>query len=136
MNLDTRYIPDAMDFLAAFGVRAYIDLDDELIFDYENRDISIAELVQELSQYQWAVRNMVMRRAERDRERFMGGPLDGQSHRYAWARQIFAHRVSRAKWASYSIFRDGRGIFRGYATSEKKARQLAWKSLPETEKHL
>lgn len=74
-------------------------------------------------------RAMEYRRKEATRV-FVGGPLGGQRHDiHSWDK-TFAHHVGHANWAAYHIRSDGRAVFRGFATSRKKARELAKTDAP------
>lgn len=117
------YLPDVLRFLGALGITAHIDLEDQVVIEYE-RGLTVYDVCNEIGKYHEAIRSALILRARYERHRFYGGPMDGKPHRLGCCRS-FGYRVGRAKWAAYSILKDGRAIFKGYATSEAKAKAMA-----------
>lgn len=115
-------------FLRALGFDFHVDWDQSLIIK-EPDQVSVGDVLDALSagREDWVelIRRTVLNEAVEERSRLMGGPLDGKRHServYRTAAYFKGFRVARAKWAVYEIQPDSRAFFRGYATSECKAR--------------
>ena len=63
---------------------------------------------------------------------FVGGPFAGQSHaRSRYSSPVCVMNLGLRRWAAYSFATDDDRLwYQGEATSEKKARLLAWKAVP------
>lgn len=121
-----KFVPDAISFCEALGLRIGIDLDGELQVScsrqFTEQDVA-AEIMKHAEAATWWVQN----RAKRHRSQCVGGPFNGERHgRSHWGAPAFGMRVRRAEWAAYFVEEDGRAFFHGMTTSERKARQLAW----------
>lgn len=125
-------------FVRALGFElSSLDWDGEFLIEGPDR-VSVTELIEALKPLHDELVSQLAREADLVRvERFSGGPYDGRPHRalrhrpaiigadgkrrYFWC--LPAIPPEPAKWATYEQLRDGRTIFRGYATSEAKARR-------------
>ena len=117
------YLPDVLRFLESLGITTHIALDEQLVIEYE-REINVFDVCNEIGKHQEAVKAALINRAQYERFRFYGGPLNGKPHGLGTSRS-FAYRVGRANWAAYAILKDGRALFRGFASSEAKAKTVA-----------
>ena len=118
--------PRLGDVAEHLGYTLSLDLDGDLIVA-PPLTIDVAKLTALIELHHQPLANLVQRRAENDRQRYHGGPLDGQRHdrfhSWPWSTpRYFGVHIQRAKWAVYQLWEDGRAIFQGYATSEKKAK--------------
>jgi hypothetical protein len=123
----TRFLPDVVTFLERhFGFAVEFGDPDGMEIEIDGRDLSGAEITEALNLYSTAIRDQMLRRQHESMRVCIGGPLNGQPH--AWCggpRHAIAVRIGPRRWAAYEIGDDHlRAWFRGYATSEKKARQL------------
>lgn len=122
-------------FLESLGVEFDMDWDGEVTMTVPEA-VSCAEIEQALKPFGKRLREQVRFRAKQQRSVFVGGQLNGREvswqgpgrcgcgHRMGnggygyWIR----HRLARGRWEVYEEVPDGRAFFRGYATSERKAR--------------
>lgn len=115
-------LPSILEFLEMCGFEFELDYDDELIIT------APTELdPQKIRQWLWQkhdghIVSLLKLRAEVDRWRLVGGPCHGRRH-WKDPGDYVVHRVARAKWSVYKVWPDGRAVFCGYASSEKKARR-------------
>ncbi len=125
--MSNRWMPDTLRFLTELGFDMYIDLDQVLQIDYPE-GLTAHQIAMRLgAEYRDELAVAVRHRAMLERHQFIGGPFNGEPHRLSNAfSPLVSMRVSRANWAAYFLVDDGRAFFQGMATSEKKARQLAW----------
>lgn len=129
-------------FLETLGVTFEIDWDDSVQIGIPESGVSYDEMRRALESpvpgtvagatfSNWLHREVLCRAAAR-RAVFVGGSLNGKQVRYEQPSYygFIAHRLGRAHWEVYEQAdkRDGRAFFRGYATSEKKARRGEVKS--------
>lgn len=118
-----QHLPDTVRFLESLGFTFHLDWDDELQIDYPE-DLTPERIALTLGEYRQHIVRTLKNRAEHDRMQLVGGPFNGERHGWTtcWGRTLHARKVKRAWWAAYQLQEDGRAIFKGYATSEKKAR--------------
>ena len=128
-----------LEFLESLGVEFEIDWDDEVIITVPREGISYAEIEQALQPVSKRLVNQARYRAKARRSVFVGGTLNGQevesrTHgiRSEWCHRMadgkLGHRIRRRiKRGCWEVYEqgdtDGRAFFRGYATSEQKARK-------------
>lgn len=116
-----------LDAFRELGYSIHEDWDGELLIEEpEYIDVGTATAILMVGENQ--IRHSLSFEQEIKLSRFMGGPLDGKRHEepskiLKEKERLKGFRIERAKWAVYYFETDGRAIFRGYATSEKKARQ-------------
>ena len=117
------YIPGTLEALEELGVAFSLDWDNTLIVDVPE-SLSRNAVVAFIGKYEDAFARQVGNRAAASRRCFVGGPYAGQSHDQCWLEgQFRGLHVKRGKWAVYKFCDDGRALFKGYASSEKKARR-------------
>ncbi len=134
-NFKPQYVPDAMTFLVRhFGVRFWLDDPEGETVGIETHDISARDLGAVLEQYADAIKVRMHFDQNRRLSIFVGGPMNGKPHgRFGKGTTIAVH-LGRAHWAGYQIGDDNhRAWFAGYATSEKKARILAYYGTKQNE---
>ncbi len=124
-------------FLESLGVHFVMDWDDAVTITVPE-SVSWAEIQQALKPFGERLMEQVRCRAKRQRSVFVGGQLNGQqvSDSLPWVRTSggihrmakceygywIRHRLKRGCWEVYEEVPDGRAFFRGYATSERKAK--------------
>ena len=123
-------------FLESLGVEFDMDYD-ETVSVTVPESVSRAEIEEAVKPFGKQLTEQVRYRAERQRSVFVGGQLNGQEvswqgpgrrgcgHRMANGSYAYwiTYRLKRGRWEVYEEVRgDGRSFFRGYATSERKAR--------------
>lgn len=112
-----------VEFLESLGVKISLDWDDTIQVEFP--DSVPMELVRAACTIATdSIKSTMISRRERRIRTCSGGPLHGKPHNTCWSNAMVGHE-SRGKWYVYHVMPDGRAIFRGYATSEKKARALA-----------
>ncbi len=117
-------LPSLPEFLESLGFEFHLDFDRQLIIEYPE-ELTVQDMAIALGPLSGGIREHLEGRQRIAMHTCMGGPLDGKPHMWPYwnSRKIYAVRVKRAHWAAYRLQRDGRAIFQGYATSQKKARQ-------------
>lgn len=126
----TKFLPDVCTFLLR-----HFDLDVEFL-DPDGEDLAVGagevtgqRIVGLLAtEYREAVRDWVLRRQKLAMQVFVGGPFAGRRHLRACCKgDIVTIHLSQARWAAY-VAKDwsGRLWYCGEATSQKKARLVAW----------
>jgi hypothetical protein len=122
-------------FLESLGVSFDMDWDEEVTITVPGA-VSCVELEQALKPFGKQLSQEVRYRAKRQRSVFVGGQLNGREvswqgpgrrgcgHRMAGGGYAYwiRHRLKRGCWEVYEEVLDGRAFFRGYTTSERKAR--------------
>jgi hypothetical protein len=111
-----------LDLLIALGCELHIDFDDELYFTVPI-NIHRNKLVQQIQNHASYLAGQVKLRANRDKRRFMGGPLNGQKCCVGGFARFAVLKVGKAQWAVYEPMEDGRAIFKGMASSQAKGRR-------------
>jgi hypothetical protein len=121
-----RAVTEALDFLQLLGFEFHIDFDDELQVGCPPEDLEFRQSVCNwIYQSRDAMKKRVLDRAAYDKYQFVGGPFNGRRHCLSrWDGRV-AMKLGRAKWAAYYLIEDGRALYAGEATSERKARDLA-----------
>lgn len=109
-------------FLEHLGVNFDMDYDGEVFFDVP-KDVCHDAIEEALQPFGKGLAQEVRNRARRQRSVFVGGQWNGKTaaHLGVWNPWI-RHHLRRGCWEVYEAVPDGRAFFRGYATSEKKAR--------------
>ena len=124
-----------LEFLEAVGCKFSMDWDSHVIVAVPE-ELSHIQIREAIEPFAKELSRQVRYRAKRRRSVFVGGTLNGQevgtqargtyghhmpNGRYGyWIR----HRIKRGCWEVYEEdAKDGRAFFRGYATSERKARR-------------
>lgn len=107
--------------LELLGFQFALDFDDTLQIKCDQTADQMVEILngrmdQLLRPFQYRMR--------RQRSQLVGGPCNGRKH-YAQPDDVLALHLARAKWAIYSVEKDGRAFYRGNETSERKARRKA-----------
>lgn len=112
----------AIPFLESIGFTFELDWDGELTMSYpENMDgLTVANALAEQGTH---ITKNLKGWAALDRRQLLGGPFNGRAHGHREGTRI-PMPVRRGRWAVYVVAADGRAWFRGYATSEAKARWL------------
>lgn len=115
-------------FLRALGFEFHIDYDCELLIEKPD-EVSVDDVLEALGAWRENWRGILARQVKYEgqceRREFCGGPLHGQRHSvdyHLMYHHFRGYHLARAKWAVYEFQPDGRAFFRGYATSERKAR--------------
>ena len=131
---------DLLTFVRDLGFKVGLDYDDALIVE-SPLSVNPGDVAKQIERHGDTIIGELRGEREHALRRYIGGPLDGQSACGVYAppcrhpdgtysngfrgfrvRDESGKRI-RAKWAVYEFDRrDGRAFFRGYATSEKKAR--------------
>lgn len=113
---------DGLSILRSLGVKFSVDWDGELAIEV-SQDVSKDTLLKVAE----CLREPIRRRLEGERwartQSFVGGPFSGKIHGYGGYTGRKGYKICRAKWAVYSFQENGRALFKGYATSEQKARR-------------
>lgn len=116
-----------INLLREAGYELGLDVDDTVLIGHPDEidPVKLGHFVGE--KYTESIRFALKREAERVRRRLHGGPFAGErrdpeTDYYGRERFTFGIKVERGKWAVYERWRDGRAFFRGWATSEKKAK--------------
>lgn len=126
MTRKSNHLPGVVDFLRDLDFEIGLDFDGQVIIEYPE-SLNPKDVANELSKYSDSIRKELTARATMQRRQFVGGPLNGNRHgHFAWCgNTVIAVRICRAKWACYEItdHADGRAWFRGFATSEAKAKR-------------
>jgi hypothetical protein len=123
-----------LNFIRALGVQVGLDFDDELLIETPD-SISRDTILATLKPYRTDLTQSLKAEGLFLRSYHFGGPLDGQPHAYSrWGNPYHAVHVARAKWAVYQVDRDQRALFRGYATSERKAKRGEYVAIDKTRK--
>lgn len=117
-----------LDLLAAAGVTVSLDFDNTLEFDVPE-ELYLARLRAYLFDHATELAQNLLARHKYERRVFSGGPFDGQLHGRSVSWSIgHSVKIARGRWAAYCTlgrYDDGRLVYCGEATSEKKARKLA-----------
>lgn len=111
--------------LETLGVEIGLDFDDELLVTFPEK-LDLAKLRSLLSEEvnRKDLRQTLIWNRSRSMRQFVGGPRHGQQYLQWELEGTFrGFRISRAKWAVYEYAKDGRAFFRGWATSQRKARR-------------
>jgi hypothetical protein len=127
-----------LQFLEALGVTFEMDWDDQVIIEVPE-EISYGQIAQAIEPFGKRLGEEVRFRAKQRRSVFVGGSLNGQevdgralrikswcSHTMPNGRQGYwiRYRIKRGCWEVYEQgSADGRAFFRGFATSEAKAKR-------------
>jgi hypothetical protein len=126
-----KHLPEPFRFLELFGFKFELDWDDSLIITPPERAIDNDRVMFVLNQCTKQITGKIVDRRRRDMRQCVGGPFNGQSHdHWPFSSPVIARRVSRGRWAAYRVEKDGRAFYVGEATNEKKARTLAWATVP------
>lgn len=125
------FLPSTLDFLKSLGFEFALDYDDELIISspewIDPKQIAGAFA----TDYREATVTQLRINRERALEQFVGGPLSGRHCGLMFGPRAISVKRYRlpfeggAHWCAYFVKIDGRAIFCGMTTSEKKARTLA-----------
>lgn len=120
-------LPHLLPFLESIGCQFTLDWDDELSVAVPE-NLSPFDLDNALKPLRAGIVAAIKTRARNALYVCLGGPLDGKRHEWfynGWGgcTAYKAVKVCRAHWAVYEVHSDGRAIFKGYTTSQKKARQ-------------
>ena len=113
----------AIRLLTILGVDLGLDWDDELLVTCPEfiTGNTLEDVVREHADQ---IRTEIAARAGRARRQFVGGPFNGKRHDVNFVPGCYRGvKVGLRRWAVYHFQRDGRAIFRGWATSEMKARR-------------
>jgi hypothetical protein len=123
----SQFLPDTLEFLTLLGFNISIDFDENLRIE-PPRDCSATKIAELLAaEFAAPLAQQVVWRAQRERKQYLGGPFNGQQHGESNGfTPCLAARVRRGHWAAYFLVDDGRAFFMGLATSERKAKLLAW----------
>ncbi len=126
MDPENRGDPTLLDVATHLGYTLSLDVDGELVVKGPLA-INVRNLSALLRYYRFPLARHIQHLADDDRCRFYGGPLDSRQHGrsdYGKSRlpRYWAYRQARAKWVVFQPTDDGRAIFRGWATSEKKGK--------------
>jgi len=109
--------------LRSLGVELGLDWDDELLITCPEF-IAGSAIETLLREHADQLRTELAAAARRRMRQFVGGPLNGKPHIvYYSPGACRGFRQGPRRWAVYQFQRDGRALFRGWATSEKKARR-------------
>lgn len=112
-----------LELLEELGLVLGLDWDGELLVDCPER-IASADLEEAIARFRGPLTRELAARGRRQLKQLVGGPFNGQRNDLFYCPGAhYGKRVGRAKWAVYQQRRDGRAFFRGYATSEAKARR-------------
>lgn len=114
-----------LDFLEQLGVTFEIDWDNEVIIKVPE-DLQAADAMKVIAnvRFEKHLARTVTFRAQRARSVYVGGRRNGERVGLCWGNRTWiANRVKRARWEAYELSRDGRAFFRGYATSQAKAKR-------------
>jgi hypothetical protein len=87
----------------------------------------LAQLVKHQQEVEEGIIWLLQARAKAELECCVGGPWDGQRHGY-WPGKCICDREEPLRWIVYVVLDDWTAKFLGYATSQKKARKLAWEN--------
>lgn len=111
-------------FLEQLGVTFEMDWDDEVIIEVPE-DLEAADVMNAIKSEPFGkdLSESVVYRAKASRAVFVGGMLNGKRTGWIGLRQWFANHVKRGRWEVYERVNDGRAFFRGYATSQAKAKR-------------
>lgn len=119
-------MPSVIAMLREFGFQFGLDWDGEL-------QIKIPKALDPRAIAEWLGKNHqngikceLLCRAQWARSQCVGGPFNGRRHGKCYP-SVFAIKVKPGEWAAYAVHLDSRAMFAGIGSSEKKARQLAWK---------
>lgn len=115
-------LPNTIDFMESLGFEFTLDWDGQLEVTYPD-ELVVETIAYEVGKYSDAVKNRLLFRQHHSMRRLIGGPFAGQKYTNPFCRTLYWRHVSRGKWAVYSVWADGRATFKGYATSEFKARR-------------
>lgn len=120
------YLPDVVTFLTRhFGLSVSLEDAEGKELGIRARDISAAQLEKVLRLYDAPIKTYLDRQRDRGLEICIGGPFNGERHHGDMCGAMVVRRVARAKWAVYRVGDDHlRAWFVGFASSEKKARNL------------
>jgi len=109
--------------LRSLGVELGLDWDDELLIGCP--DLIFGATVEEIvREHTDQIRTELAAAGRRAMRQFVGGPLNGKPHIVYYHPGAYrGFRQGPRRWAVYEFQQDGRAMFRGWATSEKKARR-------------
>lgn len=113
-----------LEILERIGVSFEVDWDGEVTANIP-RAIDTQAVTDLIADCDSQIKQSLESRRKDATRMFIGGPFAGRKHNiYSWD-GTFVHRISRANWVAYKVQGDGRAVFRGKATSKKKAKALA-----------
>ncbi len=116
---------DVLDVLEVLGFELGLDWDGELIMRQpESIKPGLASCW--ISAHKAEVVKALSARGQREKYVFVGGPYDGRRRGHGWCSAPILIHIKRGEWAAYVVQQDGRAVFYGLATSEAKARRLAY----------
>lgn len=122
----TPAVPGLIEFLERVGFTFGTDEDRNTHVGWPV-DVTTEDIADALKPDADAIGVFLERRAELQRHCYVSGPRQGQRHYMDPVKcEAFGIHAGRRKWEAYELLPDGRAIFRGIATSRKKAEQLVW----------
>lgn len=114
---------DVLDLLDVLGVTFSMDIDGTIdcIVPESIECSKISEFVQYHGE---RLNDQLKYRFMRERQQFVGGPLNGKQVRIAgYTGSYYAHNIDRGYWACYQWTDEGRAMFRGFSTSKRRAKK-------------
>ncbi|KKN81069.1 hypothetical protein LCGC14_0322880 [marine sediment metagenome] len=114
-----------IDVLEALGFKLGLDWDGELIMQ-QPESIKPGLVSSWIADHKAEVSKELSARGQREKYVFVGGPYDGRRHGHGWCSAPILIHIKRGEWVAYVVQQDGRAVFYGNASSQRKARRLAY----------
>lgn len=128
----SRYLNE-LDLLRALGVHLALDFDNSLDWEIHEASIDLKRLNAYILDHQKQLADKLRGEARIATHVYCGGPFDGRKHGRCAGSDFHAIKIAPAKWVAYCTMNqnDGRLVYCGETTSQKKARALAIKTRRE-----